>query len=156
MTNSERTALSPPDFCLDHCCLFSFGLLVVVWRPRVGCLATHPLPPQPGRARERCRGWMSGRLLYPRLSGIFGEITYAIASSFLDTSLKLSAPGDGGNSRRRLHHRPTVSLGVTYAVADTYGCDSGRIVLTRCAIIDARLDGRCRLRRGLGHITVDT
>src|SRR4030095_9221568 len=39
-----------------------------------------------------------------RLSGIFGERTYAIASSFLDTSLRLAAPGDGGKSRRSLHH----------------------------------------------------
>src|SRR5215471_2553676 len=47
---------------------------------------------------------MSGSILSPcRLSGIFGEITYAIASSFLDTSLRLSAPGDGGHSRRSLH-----------------------------------------------------
>jgi Xaa-Pro aminopeptidase len=37
---------------------------------------------------------------------------------------------------------PTVSLGVTYAVADTYGCDDGRIWPTRCAVIDAALDGR--------------
>src|SRR5215218_8092067 len=38
--------------------------------------------------------------------------------------------------------RPTVSLGVTYAAACTYGCDDGRIAPTRCAIIDAGLDGR--------------
>src|SRR2546428_7115304 len=43
--------------------------------------------------------------------------------------------------------RPTVSLGVTSAVVCTYGCDDGRISPTRCAIIDAGLDGRCRLRR---------
>ena len=30
---------------------------------------------------------------------------------------------------------PTVSLGVTYAVVDTYGCDDGRIGPTRCALI---------------------
>src|SRR2546427_11790428 len=41
----------------------------------------------------------------------------------------------------------TVSLGVTCAVVCTYGCDDGRIALTRCAIIDAGLDGRCRPRR---------
>jgi len=40
----------------------------------------------------------------PRLSRNHGEITYAIASSFLDMSLRLSAPGDGGHSRRSLHH----------------------------------------------------
>jgi hypothetical protein len=34
---------------------------------------------------------------------------------------------------------PTVSLGVTYAVAYTYGCDDGRISPTRCAVIDAAL-----------------
>jgi hypothetical protein len=34
--------------------------------------------------------------------------------------------------------KPTVSLGVTYAVVDTYGCDDGRIAPTRCAIIAAR------------------
>src|SRR5262245_37714518 len=44
-------------------------------------------------------------------------------------------------------HKPTVSLGVTCAVVCTYGCDDGRIVLTRCAIIAAGLDGRCRPRR---------
>src|SRR5215813_369023 len=38
---------------------------------------------------------------------------------------------------------PTVSLVVTYAVAYTYACDDGRILPTRCAIIDAGLDGRC-------------
>ena len=37
---------------------------------------------------------------------------------------------------------PTVSLGVTSAVVDTYGCDDGRISPTRCAIIAAGLDGR--------------
>src|SRR5215510_203752 len=44
-------------------------------------------------------------------------------------------------------YRPTVSTGVTCAVVCTYGCDDGRIALTRCAIIDAGLDGRCRPRR---------
>ena len=38
--------------------------------------------------------------------------------------------------------KPTVSLGVTYAVVDTYECDDGRISPTRCAIIAAGLDGR--------------
>src|SRR6266436_707642 len=42
---------------------------------------------------------------------------------------------------------PTVSLGVTYAVAYTYGCGDGRIAPTHCAVIDAGLDGRCRPRR---------
>src|SRR5712691_4156497 len=42
---------------------------------------------------------------------------------------------------------PTVSLGVTSAVVCTYGCDDGRIGPTRCAIIDAGLDGRCRPRQ---------
>jgi len=37
---------------------------------------------------------------------------------------------------------PTVSRGVTYAVVCTYGCDGGRISPTRCAVIDAVLDGR--------------
>src|SRR5881628_3301589 len=32
---------------------------------------------------------------------------------------------------------PTVSLGVTYAVVCTYGCDDGRIGPTRCALIAA-------------------
>lgn len=41
---------------------------------------------------------------FKRLPGIFGARTYAIASSVLDTSRRLSAPGDGGKSRRRLHH----------------------------------------------------
>src|SRR5262249_53363244 len=40
--------------------------------------------------------------------------------------------------------KPTVSLCVTCAVADTYGCDDGRIGPTRCAIIAAGLDGRGR------------
>ena len=40
------------------------------------------------------------------------------------------------------HLIPTVSLGVTCAVVDTYGCDNGRIAPTRCAIIAAGLDGR--------------
>ena len=38
--------------------------------------------------------------------------------------------------------KPTVSIGVTCAVAYTYGCDDGRIAPTRCAIIAAGLDGR--------------
>src|ERR687884_739931 len=42
---------------------------------------------------------------------------------------------------------PTVSLGVTCAVVYTYGCDDGRISPTRCAIIDAGLDGRYSLHR---------
>src|SRR6266849_8571369 len=46
-----------------------------------------------------------------------------------------------------LGFKPTVSLGVTSAVVCTYGYDDGRILPTRCAIIDAGLDGRCRRRR---------
>ena len=42
---------------------------------------------------------------------------------------------------------PTVSLGVTYAVAYTYGCDDGRIEPTRCAVIDGGLGDRSRQRR---------
>ena len=38
--------------------------------------------------------------------------------------------------------KPTVSLGVTYAVVCTCGCDDGRIAPTRCALIAAGLDGR--------------
>src|SRR5215470_13173814 len=45
---------------------------------------------------------------------------------------------------------PTVSLGVTSVVVCTYGCDDGRIALTRCAIIAAGLDGRYRPRRTCG------
>src|SRR6266571_8832520 len=44
--------------------------------------------------------------------------------------------------RHLMSHTPTVSLGVTYAVVDTYECDDGRISPTRCAIIAAGLDGR--------------
>jgi len=40
------------------------------------------------------------------------------------------------------HRKPTVSLGVTYAVVCTYGCDDGRISPTRCALIDAALGDR--------------
>src|SRR5262249_51060757 len=47
----------------------------------------------------------------------------------------------------RYWRKPTVSLGVTYAVVCTYGCDDGRIAPTRCALIDAGLDGRCSPRR---------
>src|SRR6516164_1948239 len=46
----------------------------------------------------------------------------------------------GGALRAQL--TPTVSLGVTYVAACTYGCDNGRISPTRCAIIAAGLDGR--------------
>jgi uncharacterized protein DUF6516 len=42
----------------------------------------------------------------------------------------------------RHFHKPTVSLGVTSAVVDTYGRDDGKIAPTRCAIIDAGFDGR--------------
>src|SRR5262249_37120000 len=38
----------------------------------------------------------------------------------------------------------TVSLGITYAVVHTYGCDDGSISPTRCAIMDAGLHGRYR------------
>src|SRR5439155_9156772 len=52
-------------------------------------------------------------------------------------------------SDEHLHsfHIPTVSLGVTYAVVYTYGCGDGRILPTRCAVIDAGLDDRYRPRR---------
>src|SRR5437870_3648455 len=42
---------------------------------------------------------------------------------------------------------PTVSLGVTSLVADTYGCDDGRIALTRCALIAGGLGDRCSQRQ---------
>src|SRR5467141_3366657 len=45
------------------------------------------------------------------------------------------------------NHKPTVSLGVTYVMAHTYGCDDGRILPTRCAIIDAGLGDKWRPRR---------
>src|SRR5438132_4034400 len=48
---------------------------------------------------------------------------------------------------RYTYIKPTVSRGVTYAVVCTYGCDGGRISPTRCAVIDAGLDGRYRLHR---------
>src|SRR5712691_10207447 len=48
------------------------------------------------------------------------------------------------NIPKRPRSIPTVSLGVTCVVVDTYGCDDGRIGPTRCAIIDAGLDGRGR------------
>src|SRR5215467_1809621 len=41
-------------------------------------------------------------------------------------------------------HRPTVSHGVTCVAVCTYGCGDGRIWPTRCAVIDAGLDGRSR------------
>src|SRR4029453_13579879 len=50
----------------------------------------------------------------PRLSRNHGAIPYAIAASCLDTSLRLSAPGDGGNSRRS---RPKVPLQGTVCLA---------------------------------------
>src|SRR5262245_26064205 len=40
------------------------------------------------------------------------------------------------------NHKPTVSLGVTYAVVYTCGRDDGRIAPTHCALIDGRLGGR--------------
>src|SRR5262245_23023503 len=42
-----------------------------------------------------------------------------------------------------VQYKPTVCLGVTSAVVYTYGCDDGRILPTRCAIIDAGLGDRC-------------
>jgi len=51
---------------------------------------------------------------------------------------------------RHWTHTPTVSIGITCAVVCTYGCDDDRIAPTRCAIIDAELDGResqCRAYR---------
>src|SRR5262245_10824442 len=48
---------------------------------------------------------------------------YAIASSFLDTSLKLSAPGGGGNRRRSLHHSGEAQtlFVMPHAVPSLYG-----------------------------------
>ena len=46
---------------------------------------------------------------------------------------------------------PTVSLGATYVVAYTYGCDDGRISPTRCAVrrcsraVDSMSDGLPKL-----------
>src|SRR3989442_1751470 len=37
---------------------------------------------------------------------------------------------------------PTVSLGVTYVMVYTYGCDDGKIAPTRCAVIDGGLGDR--------------
>src|SRR5215831_16147378 len=47
-----------------------------------------------------------------------------------------------GCDDRAPDHKPTVSHGVTYAAVCTYGCGDGRIAPTRCAVIDAGLDGR--------------
>src|SRR6266568_5779110 len=44
--------------------------------------------------------------------------------------------------------KPTVSLGVTYVVEYIYRCDDGRILPTRCAIIDAGLGDTWSPRRG--------
>ena len=43
--------------------------------------------------------------------------------------------------------KPTVSIGVTYAVVYTYGSDDGRISPTRCAVIVAGLGDRYSPRR---------
>src|SRR6266852_2625026 len=45
------------------------------------------------------------------------------------------------------HSKPTVCLGVTYAVVYIYGCGDGRIGPTRCAVIDAGLGDRWSPRR---------
>ena len=45
-------------------------------------------------------------------------------------------------------HRLTICLGVTSAVARTYGCGNGRIEPTRCAVIDAGHGDRCSQGRG--------
>src|SRR5215470_6542194 len=54
---------------------------------------------------------------------------------------------DSNNQFKRRTLIPTVSLGVTYAVVYTYGCDDGRTAPTRCAIIAAGLDGRSSQHR---------
>src|SRR5262249_34405713 len=66
-----------------------------------------------------------------------------------DDSNKLSngkSKGTGnvknGNPYLAWAYIPTVSHGVTYAAVCTYGCGDGRIAPTRCAVIDAGLDGR--------------
>src|SRR2546430_14281202 len=64
-----------------------------------------------------------------------------------DPAVDIPVPQDLATVPGIPQHRPTVSLGVTSAVVCTYGYDDGRILPTRCAIIDAGLDGRCRLRR---------
>src|SRR5262245_13902761 len=47
-----------------------------------------------------------------------------------------------GGKAQHLTLTPTVCLGVTSAVACTYGCGDGRIEPTRCALIGAALDDR--------------
>src|SRR5438128_6938037 len=60
--------------------------------------------------------------------------------------LPMTAPNGASSAPRTLLNRrtviPTVSLSVTSVVVCTYGCDDGTIEPTRCAVIDAVLDGR--------------
>src|SRR6266567_4191206 len=80
------------------------------------------------------------------------EYAYAGQSPEVKQQIVAMAMNASGirDTARVLHispNTPTVSLGVTYAVVDTYGCGNGRIGPTHCAVIDAGLGGRCRPRR---------
>src|SRR5712664_316245 len=76
-----------------------------------------------------------------------------MVSSHLKFPFRESSPSHPHADRQHLElflNRPTVSLGVTFLGASTYGCGDGRIGLTRCAVIDAAPGDRCRQCRACG------
>src|SRR6266446_3880567 len=81
-----------------------------------------------------------------------GEIVRQTAQYFGESRSMLRASRQSSSHPHApscvIWYRPTVSLGVTYVVEYIYGCDDGRILPTRCAIIDARLGDTWSPRRG--------
>src|SRR5215470_14030351 len=71
MTNSERTALSPPDFCLDHCirAIMIIISLLFAWALIMASATLTGLVQQPPPRRPRDRG---RRGLYPSEEGAPG------------------------------------------------------------------------------------
>src|SRR2546425_10805407 len=68
------------------------------------------------------------------------ELLETSDAKVIDCMSGRSVPVNVDEMQKKL--RPTVSLGVTYVMVYTYGRDDGRIAPTRCALIDAGLDGR--------------
>jgi DDE superfamily endonuclease len=114
-----------------------------------------PLPAQPGRPQrydyEYERNGTRNLFLFVEPQAGWRHVQVTKQRTKLDFAHAMQWLVDEGYPEatviRVVLDKPTVSLGVTCAVVDTYGCDDGRIAPTRCAIIAAGLDGtesQCR------------
>jgi hypothetical protein len=95
----------------------------------IGRMVQHVLPK--GFKRIRYYGVQATKT-FAKLKGLMQEALAKVKG--LETSLTARASP--------YIPTPTVSLGATYAVACTYGCDDGRIAPTRCALIGGVLGDR--------------